>query len=206
MWTILFFAFLAVFAAPNLSLAEKQRIIEGNALLEAELKLAQKPDIYFVFDLPQKKILIKARGVILRELPLIKINFFGNRASEKAHFLLKKKTFIKPGREKIKPGGNKENDNFDIDALELDDMPLRYTLLTDGGVSIYVKPKTDGIISALCNIPYAIKNALSVPLHSFWNFLRRKPYTAVTLVLENKEAQALYWSTVEKSGIVIYAP
>ncbi len=200
----LFLILLALFGAPDLSLAEKQKFIEENALLDAELKLAKKPDIYFIFNLEQKNIQIKARGVILRELPLIYADYFGNRIFSKPHILLKKRTIFKPGREKINPGRNKEDDNFQIDALELRDMPVRYRLLTDGGASIAVRPKTDGILSALCNIPYAVKTALSVPLHALWNFLRKRPHTAVSIVLEHADAQALYWSTAEGSGIVIY--
>lgn len=206
MRSALFSIFLAVCLFPAISAAQKQEIIEENKLLEAELKFAQKPDIYFVFNLPAKEIRIKSRGMVLRSLPVVKASFFGTRTADRMHVLSKKRTFIKPGREKIKPGDNKENDSFDIDALELDDMPLRYKLVTDNGVTIYVKPKTDGILSALCNVPYSMKNSLTVPLHAFFRFVMRKPYTAVTIVLEPKDAQALYWSAAEKSGIVIYPP
>ncbi|MEW6109526.1 MAG: hypothetical protein AB1632_10230 [Nitrospirota bacterium] len=202
-----FILFLAIlFVANTAHCYEKESIAGENRLLEAELKLARKPDIYFVFNLKDKIIRIRSRGILLRGLVIQDVKYWGSPLSDKPYLLLKKSTFLKPGREKIKPGESKEKDDFEIDALELDDMPSKYVLSMDGGLSISVKPATGGVISWLCNVYYSAKRKISRPLFMFWNAVLGKPYIAVDIVLDGKEARALYWSLSEGAACIVYPP
>ncbi|MCX5855555.1 MAG: hypothetical protein NTZ24_13475, partial [Deltaproteobacteria bacterium] len=144
--------FIALIAGPASAGDDKERYIRENRLFEEELALARKPDIYFVFNLKEKMASIKARGIHLRELQINDFHCLGSPVSDNVYRLRKKSTFFKPGREMIKPGESKEKDNFKIEALELSDMPSRYTLVLDGGVKISIRPPTEGIVSGIGNI------------------------------------------------------
>ncbi|OGW23973.1 MAG: hypothetical protein A2X59_13495 [Nitrospirae bacterium GWC2_42_7] len=181
-------------------------LFRENQLLESEFKLASKPDVYFIFNLKENIVHIKAAGISLREMQIKRVKQWGDNPPGQQLLLLKKSTFIKPGRDKIKPGETKEADDFSIDALELRDMPARYTLYMDKGVSIFVRPETEGIFSGIFNLFYSAKRFISRPALTLWNTLLRKPFTAIDIVLDKKDAQALYWSFYEGTGAIVYSP
>jgi len=205
MWPVIVF-FMAFFISTDAACDNKGNLSSETQRLRAELKLAEKPDIYFIFNLKERKIYIKARGTLLREFRIIDMKYWGDYISANPLFLLKKSTFMKPGREKIKPGADQDGDEVEIDALELDDMPARYTLSLEGGVSISVTPEPEGLITGLCNIIYSAGRYISGPVIMVWNALRKKTFTSIYIVLNKKEAQALYWSFHEGNGSIIYPP
>jgi len=198
--------FMALIAGPASAGDDKERYIRENRLLEEELVLARKPDIYFVFNLKEKMASIKARGIPLRELQINDFHCWGSPVAGNAYRLIKKSTFFKPGREMIKPGESKEKDNFKIEALELADMPSRYTLIFDGGVRILIRPSTEGIVSGTGNIFHASVRFFIRPLAMLWYALRGKPYTVIDMVLDKNDARAVYWSLSEGSGAILYPP
>jgi len=198
--------FIALIVGPASAGDDKERYIRENRLLEEELALARKPDIYFVFNLKEKMASIKARGIPLRELQINDFHCWGSPVSGNVYRLIKKSTFFKPGREMIKPGESKEKDNFKIEALELADMPSRYTLVLDGGVRILIRPLTAGIVSGISNLFYTSMRFLIRPIAMLWHALRGTPYTAIDIVLDKNDARAVYWSLSEGSGAIIYTP
>ena len=198
--------FIALIAGPASAGDDKERYIRENRLLEEELTLARKPDIYIVFNLKEKMAFIKARGIHLRELQINDFHCWGSPVSGNVYRLIKKSTFFKPGRAMIKPGESKEKDNFKIEALELADMPSRYTLVLDGGVRILIRPLTAGIVSGIGNLFYTSMRFLIRPIAMLWHALRGTPYTAIDIVLDKNDARAVYWSLSEGSGAIIYTP
>lgn len=198
--------FITLIVGPASAGDDKERYIRENRLLEEELALARKPDIYFVFNLKEKMASIKARGIPLRELQINDFHCWGSPVSGNVYRLIKKSTFFKPGREMIKPGESKEKDNFKIEALELADMPSRYTLVLDGGVRILIRPSTAGIVSGIGNLFYTSMRFLIRPIAMLWHALRGTPYTAIDIVLDKNDARAVYWSLSEGSGAIIYTP
>lgn len=197
---------IVLIAAPVSAVDVKERYIRENRLLEQELTLVRKPDIYIVFNLKEKMAYIKARGIHLRELQINDFHCWGSPVSSNVYRVIKKSTFFKPGREMIKPGESKEKDDFKIEALELTDMPSRYTLVLDGGLRISIRPPTEGIISGTGNIFYTSMRFLVRPLSMLWHVLRGRPYTAIDIVLGKNVAQAVYWSLSEGSSAIIYTP
>jgi hypothetical protein len=185
---------------------EKIRIARENRLLEAELKLAASPNIYVVFDLKEKKISMRARGKALRELTIENVDMWGDHLDGKPYRLIEKSTLLKPARKKIKPGENKKEDNFEIEALELNDMPSAYTLTLDRGLSIMVRSRPSGIFSFLYNSGHSFQRSISYPLRSVWNSVRKKTFTVIDIVLEKEASQALYWSFAEGNGCVLSPP
>lgn len=198
--------FITLIAGPVSAGDVREKYIRDNRLLEEELALARKPDIYFVFNLKGKMAHIKAKGIQLKELPVNNFNCWGSPVSGNVYRLKKKSTFFKPGREMIKPGASKDKDNFKIEALELADMPSRYTLVFDGVVEILIRPSTEGIVSGIGNIFYAAKRFLICPISMLWYALRGKPYTAIEIVMDQNDARAIYWSLSDGSGAIIYSP
>lgn len=197
---------ICLIAGPASAGDDRERYLRENRLFEAELTLARKPDIYLVFNLREKMAYIKARGIPLKELQINHSNCWGSPVSNKVYRLKKKWTFLKPGRETIKPGASKGNDDFKIDALELADMPSRYTLVLDSGAKISVTPLTEGVVSGMGNFLYASMRFFIRPLSMLWFRLQGQPYTAIDMVLEKNDARALYWSFSEGSGAIIYSP
>ncbi|MCG2723017.1 MAG: hypothetical protein L6290_13550 [Thermodesulfovibrionales bacterium] len=197
---------MTLIASPASAGEDKERYIRENRLLEEELTLARQPDIYFVFNLKEKMAYIKARGIHLRELQLNDFHCWGSPVSGNGYRLRKKSTFFKPGRQMVNPGESKGKDNFKIEALELADMPSRYTLVLDGGVRILIRPLTEGIVSGIGNIFHTSIQFFIRPIAMLWHALRGKPYTAIDIVLDKNDARAVYWSFSEGSGAIIYPP
>jgi hypothetical protein len=203
MWPRLICLLIALLISAGAECGEKEKAKREHELLKSELKLACEPNIYFIFDLGNRKIYFKARGAILRDLRIEDVKLWGDTVAAKPHSLLKKSTFLEPRRSRIRKGDGTADDEFKVDALELEDMPLHYTLYMDDGISIFVRPKSEGLFSWLCNIGYLIKRYVSRPLFAVLNTLRGKPFTAIDIVLDKKDAQALYWTFSEGSEGII---
>ncbi len=202
----LIFFFITLIAGPAFAGEDKEIYIRESRLLEEELKLSRKPAIYFVFDLKGKMVYIKARGIPLKELQIKDFNCWGSPAAANAYQVREKSTFIEPVREMIKPGENKKNENYKVGALELADMPSRYTVVLDGGVAIFIKPLTEGIVSGISNVSYSSVRFFTRPILMLWNVLKGKPYTAIDIVLDKNDARAFYWTLSENSNAIIDTP
>ena len=182
---------------------DKENLARENRLIERELLLAKKSNLYCVFDLKGKTIRIKAQGVILKEFPMYDVRIWGSSLPSTALVLEKKSTFVKPRRKSVRPAKHEETDNFEIHALELDDMPTRYTLALGKRVYISVKPH-NGFFSKSGNAASSLKNAIVRPFKAFWFAVRGQPYTAIDIFLDKKDAQALYWSFQEGTASILY--
>ncbi|MGB5158460.1 hypothetical protein [Desulfobacterium sp. N47] len=181
----------------------KGNYIKQNRLLEEEIKLSRKADIYFVFNISEKVIYIKSRGINLKELGIQDSGRWGNSVSVNSYKVKEKSTFIKPGRETIKPGNDTKKDTFELEALELKDMPSRYTIVLFGGATVFIRPSSQGIITATANAFYSSIKFFTHPLSMVWNTLKGSPYTAFDIVLNENDARALYWSLSNNSAIIV---
>lgn len=208
MINILRLIFFLIALIPGAAFAgdDKEIYIRESQLLEEELKLSRKPDIYFVFNLKEKMVYIKSRGILLKELQIKDFNFWGSPVSGSAYRVREKSTFIEPEREMIKPGEIKKNEKYKVDAFEVTDMPSRYTVVLDGGIAIYIKPLTEGIFSGISNFSYSSVRFLTRPIIILWNVLKGKPYTAIDIVLDKNDAMAFYWTLSENSNAILNTP
>lgn len=182
---------------------------ENNRLLESELKLAKKPQLYFIFNLKEKKIYFKCRGVTLRELEIKKVNLWGPYPGLKDYVLLKRSTLFKPERKEINPKNNekdKQEANFELEALELGDMPANFSMVLYEGINISVRQKPEGFFSGLRSIYSNTMWHITRPLITIWNAVQGKPFTSVYITLSKKDAQSLYWSFYEGLAGIIYYP
>lgn len=198
-----FFISIDAFSQDLLSLEEETK------LLESELKLAKTPQLYFVFDLKRHGILIKSKGVILKELKIDTVRFWGPFIKPKSYTLVKKSSLLKPKREEIKPKKPEEEEDagtFDVKALELSDMPSGYRLTLDEGIIITIRPLAEGLFSTIFNTVSYASWYLSRPFLTLWNYLSGKPFTAIYLILQKEDARSLYWSFAEGAKSIIYNP
>ena len=180
-------------------------------LLESELELAKKPHIYFIFNLKNGGIFLKSRGVMLKEMKIEDIKFWGRPLDTKPRTLLKKSSLFEPKREKIEPEKSQEKEttdtsSFEVKALELKDMPTSYRLVFHESIFISIRPKATGIISKLYNTCRYVSWSLSRPILTVWNSIRGKPFTAIYLTVNEEDARSIYWSLTENSESIIYHP
>ena len=206
---------LALFFAITISteaMSKNAAVLEDKTLLlESELELAKKPHIYFIFNLKNRGIFLKSRGVMLKEMKIEDMKFWGRTLDTKPRTLLKKSSLFEPKREKIDPEKSKENEttdtsSFEVKALELKDMPTSYRLVFHESIFISIRPKATGIISKLYNTSRYVSWYLSRPILTVWNSIRSKPFTAIYLTVNEEDARYIYWSLTENSESIIYHP
>jgi hypothetical protein len=185
---------------------EADSLIHENDLLKAELQLAKSSKIYIILDLEARKVVIKSRGVVLKELLVDSYSQWGTPVRPRPLPLLRKTALVIPERKEIIPSTQDSEDPSEPQVLQLDDMPLRYELEFDDGIQISVKPKSTGVISAVFNLIASLKSYLITrPFGSLWNGLRRKSFTEIILSLSENDARMLYWSFQEGFQCIIWS-
>jgi hypothetical protein len=186
-------------------MSEADKLLEENSLLKAELQLAKSSKIYIIFDLPAKTIMMKAKGILLKELPVESFTLWGTPVGPKPLPLLGKTALVKPERKEIIPRTEDAEDASEPEVLQLEDMPLRYELKFDDGIQISVRPKPTGVISTLFNLLASLRSSLITrPLGTLWNGLHRQNFTEIVLVLNENDARSLYWSFQEGFQCIIW--
>lgn len=193
------FAALAVFAVlfPSLpAWGGDQRPLLENRLAKEELLLAKTSNLYFVVYLKSKAIFLKSRGMNLQEWKIQSLHSWGDAPPLSALALEKKSTLFPPKRTKIQPAASEEDPaTFELDALELKDMPSRFTLYLSGGIRMHVRPKAKGFFPRLGSIGYLIAWNVWVPLENLLFKMRKKPFAAIDVKLEKKEdGKAVFWA------------
>jgi hypothetical protein len=197
------FLALGVEAAPA---AELDRLVRENNLLKSEHQLANTPQVYVLFDLAEKKIFIKARGTVLRELPIDSLRIWGASIQVKPLTLLKKDAFIEPGRKEIKPAKEGEETTSELQALQVGDMPARYRLSLNGTLWLYVRPRAEGTLSTVLNILSSLKSYLIIkPVGTLWHTLRGESFSEIVIYLSENDARSLYWALQEGSGCIVWS-
>jgi hypothetical protein len=187
------------------ALAADLAALEGlNRLLQAEYQLAKKDQLYFVFDLPARQVQIKASGVVLAALPIVHVQWQGQPGPEGLRTLSKRLATSPPQRVAIGPQAEeKPAGKFELQALEIDDMPSAYHLRLDDGNVLTVTPVAEGFWGRATATARGFWWWLSRPFISRWYSLRGKPYTEQRLTLAAHDARRLYWSFQEDMPCLI---
>jgi len=197
--------------------AQSVNDIENESLLlKSEMALARKPIIYFIFDLKGRVVLLKSRGVVLKQMKIEIVESWGDPVDTKPLRMIEKSALFEPKRVKIDPDKNKEEETettttpnpgaFDIEALELKDMPASYHMEFSDGVHISVRPATTGFVSGIYNTASYLGWYTTCPLLTVWNSMLGRPFTSIFLTLSEEDARSIYWSLVENSENIIYLP
>lgn len=178
---------------------------EENLLLEAEIKMARTQEVYFVFDFRDNSVYLKSRGLQLKKLGIKDASFWGGQAGPEPRELLKKTSLFKPRREKLKPG-EAASEGFELNALELADMPSSYRMLFKGGIELTVISSGEGVLWRLSSAARRICWLIKRPPLSVWNALRGRPFSSVLITMSGNDARSLYWAFPEGFGAVFYRP
>jgi hypothetical protein len=198
----LFLCLYSILAAAD----EKTKAAEINQLLEAEAALAKAPASYFIMDLGEKAVLLKARGIVLKKWELRKAKFWGKAVSIKAVQLLKKSAWFPPKRKNIVPGKD-EQGNIDLGILELKDMPSLYRLTFPDRIQISVRPKSGKFLLFFRNVGNALRRYTYLPIKTLLLSLKKKSFTEIELVMANeKDSKALFWAFLEGQNCIMYQP
>jgi hypothetical protein len=182
-----------------------------NTLLKTELRIAGKPLTYLVLDINDKKIFLKAKGIILREFNIIDMKIFGKRYIGQSYIFTERKALFSPKRTEITPQQpkNETADNSSsvpaqADTFDIEDMPTNYILYFNNDLSISVTPQfyKNIFLSALNYIKKKLIHLWN-SLQLIWNYLKKTPFTRIETVMDTDDARALYWSLPENADLII---
>jgi hypothetical protein len=188
--------------APLVELAlagEAEALREATRVLEEEVKLAARPQLYLVLDLPERVIMIKGRGVELHRLPVL-----GWRASDEEQLGQVFTLHTRPpvSRPKAVPGRDPS-----LDPIELRHMPVDYDLLFEPDLLVIVTPPPSerpwiwakSLLRGWWLRGRALGGAGSSTDPAAASFLLR-------LTLSQDTAQSLAWSVTDGMPMVIKRP
>jgi hypothetical protein len=203
---------LVVFGAA--SGADKTVLAKKQESLSSEYSLAKEPNFYFVLDIIGRKLELRVRGMVLRSWELQAMRFWG-RADFAGSVELTRKTALKaPERIVIKPG-EEENlvkvpapeakpasagattaaaADYDLEALELRDMPKRFSLDFNNGLYVTIKTKGGATRGLAGSLGDAWRWYVGLPLRNLFGSRQDKGLSELELTFDNeKDAQSIYW-------------
>lgn len=176
------------------SMDRSSAILEANKLLEEELKLAIRPQVYLVLDLSASILIIKGRGV---ELGRLLIRAWNENGKSLAHGVYRLRARPMVTRPKAVT-----TDETVVPAIELQHMPDHYELLFDPGLTILVRPTEESLW-------LRVKNAL----YNGWNRIANRLgtndpgsgvlTTQITVTFEREGARSLAWTVTDGMPLLI---
>lgn len=210
---VLLLAAASLGAAYPIPAAGSDEALRDQAALTAEYGLARAPGFYFVLDVPGKTLDLRARGMVLRSWPLRSMRFWGHPAFQGTVELRRKSTLRVPERIVVRPPGEGEpatsasesgSDGFEVEALELKDMPESFGLEFDNGFHVAVRSAQGARRGPLGMAVNAWKWHVVLPVRSFLGLGKKGSKAWLELVFEDKrDAQAIYWHFAEGiSGLI----
>jgi hypothetical protein len=199
----------AAAATDRAALAKKQ------SSLASEYTLAKESNFYFVFDVLGRRLELRVRGMVLRSWPLRSMRFWGRPEFTGSVELVKKTTLKAPERIVIKPGEEEAlvkvpapaakpdpakaaapatAADYDLEALELRDMPKRFSLDFDNGLHVTVKAKNADSGGVFKQLADAWQWYVALPLRAVFGTRDGKAFSELELTLDDeKDAQSIYW-------------
>jgi hypothetical protein len=189
-WCLLLLAASALFGQTE----DAKKIVRGQQELAAESELAKEPHFYFVLDVLNKNLELRVKGMALRSWKLESMRFLGKPAFSKTVQLVKKSTLRPPQRNVILPGEAaataKDPGKFELEALELKDMPRSFSLDFDSGLQVLVRTNEKGL--KVLRDEFRWYGLL--PVRNYFSARNGKPLSVLEIKFGNeKDAQAIYW-------------
>ncbi len=181
--------------------------VPGNGLVEAEFALAKTPDFYFMMNLGSRTIELKSRGFVLRRWAPSKVRFWGSPVAFQAIALSRKTALTLPQRRVIKPGEpetvSTKPGQFELEALEVKDMPASYTLELEDGTIISVVRKAKGFPAFWKDLKWYV----GLPLKTLNLGRHGKTMTIIEMSFDDpKEGQSMYWALTEGLKGLVWLP
>jgi hypothetical protein len=207
--------------------ADRSALAKKQTALATEYSLAKESNFYFVLDVIGRKLELRVRGMVLRSWPLQGMRFWGNPGFAGTVELIKKTTLKAPERIVIKPGETEETQpapaapaakpgakgtaaaappaEYELEALELRDMPKTFSLDFDNGLHITVKTKDGGSEGFAKSVREALRWYVRLPLRNLFGSREGKRISELELAfVQGQDAQAIYWHFFDGiKGIVL---
>jgi hypothetical protein len=192
--------------------ADMTALAKRREALASEYSLAKESSFYFVLDVLNRRLELRVRGMALRSWPLQAMRFWGRPEVAGMGELVKKTTLKAPERIVIKPGETEEPEpppeakpaaaaspaEFELEALELKDMPKRFSLDFDNGLHVRVKSAGAGSRGLIVALGDAWRWYVELPLRNLFGSRDGKALSVLELTFDNdKDAQAIYWHFFE---------
>lgn len=189
--------------------AETPNILQTQKLVTAEYELAKQPNFYFMLDIRRKTIELRVKGMALRTWKVASFRYWGLPSLSGSVSLIKKSALKPPQRNIIKPGEAEkkaaEPGKFELEALELKDMPTRFSLDFDNGLHVSVRTTGAGRETGLQRLSTAWNWYVKLPLKNLSMAKKGKPLSELEFTFSNdKDAQALYWIFFEGIKGLVY--
>jgi len=204
---------------------ERMVLAQKQSALATEYSLAKEANFYFVLDVIGRKLELRVRGMVLRSWPLQGMRFWGSPDFAGTVELVSKSALRAPERIVVKPGetgepgpdaapaadqaasvaaGAATPTEFDVEALELKDMPKRFSLDFDNGLHIQVLAKDGGSRGLIGTLADAWHWHIDLPLRNLFGSRNGRRIAELELAFEQDEdAQAIYWHFFDSiKGIV----
>lgn len=196
-WALSVLSFLAGpgFAADP-TLSDPEALRETTKVLEEEIKLAARPQVYLSIDLPERTIFIKGRGIELHRLPITAWRVCGESPSGGVYRLRERPPVERPRT--ISP------DDPSLDPIELHDMPAEYVLAFLPNLTVTVAPPAG-------EHPWLwVKSYLREWGNLLISWVRRRSgfqgeseRVRLRLTLSQEAAQSLAWSVTDGMPLLI---
>jgi len=208
---LLLAAYFALMAVGKGSGQKARDLQQENRLLETIIGLAHQESPYLILDLRKKsgaaslKIELQHRGMNLKQFPIdsIKVRRTGPLPIE-AFPLIKKAAFSPPQRKEVKPSKPEEDGTgANSDFLELKDFPSNYSLSFGERIRLSIIGKTRGLLSRFPRMIRVIFVHLQDSFSLVWNYVAGNDFTIMEVTMDQKDAQAFYWSLEEGMKIVV---
>ena len=200
-------------AVANGAAVDRTALAKKQATLATEYGLAKESSFYFVLDVLGRKLELRVRGMVLRSWPLQAMRFWGSPGFAGTVELVRKTTLKAPERIVIKPGDTAEAQpapapapakpaaksaaapaEFDLEALELKDMPKRFTLDFDNGLHVTIKAEDAASRGLAGSLSDGLRWYIGLPLRSLFGSREGKRISELELTFEQgQDAQAIYW-------------
>ena len=203
-------------AIANGAAVDRTALAKKQAALATEYSLAKESSFYFVLDVLGRKLELRVRGMVLRSWPLQAMRFWGSPGFAGTVELVRKTTLKAPERIVIKPGDAAEAQpapapaplkpaakgtaappaqaEFDLEALELKDMPKRFTLDFDNGLHVTIKAEDAASRGLAGSLNDGLRWYVGLPLRNLFGSREGKTISELELTFEQgQDAQAIYW-------------
>jgi len=185
------FAFCTVLLAAPLfpaSAEEPAPFHEATRLLEEEVRLSARPQLYLLLDLPDRALIVKSHGMELRRFP---IEAWSVSHESELRRLFKLQARPSVPRPKAVPGQDPT-----LDPIELRHMPMAFELNFDPNLTILVTPPWE-------DQPWLW---IKTMLRDWYQRTRHPMMTHIRLVLRTEAGQSLAWVLLDGIALLVKPP
>jgi hypothetical protein len=199
---------LACAALPAVARGQEMRGgVAESTVIEKELALAKTPDFYFMMNLGTRTIDLKARGFVLKRWMPERARFWGPPVAFSTISLARKTVLTPPQRRIIKPGEPEtvpaKPGPYELEALEVKDMPPVYALELEDGTRISIVPWAKGLSGFWRDVKWYI----GLPLKTLKLRRQKRAMALIEISFKDpKEGQAMYWALTEGLKGIVWLP